>query len=269
MDQRPHVVLQLLGGFSLLCSGVPWDLTYSAQSVVSFLALRGPTDRARVATALWPEVERSRAGARLRTAIWRVQRSGVELLRTGPERIRLADVEIDVDALLSGAYQQQSQLPPRIQLWGEFLPGWYDDWVIIERERFRERRLTALQALAERLLRERQYAASLEVAMACIAAEPLREAGHDIVARVHLAERNYSEAVRHIESYRGMIRREIADDPSPRFAKMLEFARTPRPLTQGDQDLATDVSAMPPSNSGGEKGNTRQHRVGRPATGNI
>ena len=230
MPSSPHIILRLLDSFEVEKDGIAVQLTFSAQAVVSYLALRGPTDRHRIASALWPDVERSQAGARLRTAIWRVQKSSVALLRTTAERIGLAEIEVDVDQLLNGAYRRVAQLPPRAQLWGELLPGWYDDWVIVERERFRERRVRALETLAERLLLDERYAASLEVAMACIAAEPLRELGHEIVARVHLAERNYSEAVRHIESYRRLLRAEIEDEPPPQFSRMLEYARIPRPL---------------------------------------
>jgi DNA-binding SARP family transcriptional activator len=221
----------LLDGFEAEMDGVSTPLTFSVQSVVSYLALRGPTERHRVATALWPEVDRGQASARLRTAIWRALKSGLDLIRTTPAQLALAaGVDVDVHQLLDASYRAVAQVPPRTQLWGELLPGWYEDWVILEREQFRERRVNALEALAERLLAEKQYAASMEVAMACIAAEPLREGGHRIAARVHLAERNYSEAVRHIESYLQLLYAEIEDTPSRQIAEMLEYARLPRSL---------------------------------------
>ena len=36
---------------------------------------------------------------------------------------------------------------------GELLPDWYDDWVLLERERFRQLRLHALDALCDDLTR--------------------------------------------------------------------------------------------------------------------
>ena len=42
-----------------------------------------------------------------------------------------------------------------IMPWGvdaiDLLPGWYDDWALIERERFRQRVLHALEALSRQL----------------------------------------------------------------------------------------------------------------------
>ena len=156
---------------------------------------------------------------------------GGGVLEHSPGRLALAaSVDVDVHHLLEGRYQPEAQMPPRRQLCGELLPGWYDDWISLERERFRKQRLEALEALAARLLIEKQYGASLEIALACIGAEPLREKPHLIVAEVHLGERNYSEAVRHLESYSRLLRREIASEPSPRIARMLRYSRIPRPL---------------------------------------
>ena len=38
-------------------------------------------------------------------------------------------------------------------LYGELLPSWYDDWVLLERERLRQLRMHAWEALSEKLVR--------------------------------------------------------------------------------------------------------------------
>ena len=73
---------------------------------------------------------------------------------------------------------------------GELLPHWYDDWVVIERERFRQLRLHALDALCESLAAAGRYAAAVEAGRASVAAEPLRESAHRLLIQAHLAEGN-------------------------------------------------------------------------------
>jgi hypothetical protein len=58
---------------------------------------------------------------------------------------------------------------------GELLPGWYDDWVMFERERLRQLQLHALETMAHRLAKEHRYADAVDVALAAVRLEPLRE----------------------------------------------------------------------------------------------
>ena len=76
VQHRPTTVLNLLRGFALVVDREPVPLVWTAQRLVAFLALHGrPVGRAYVAEALWPETTALQAGANLRTALWRAQRS--------------------------------------------------------------------------------------------------------------------------------------------------------------------------------------------------
>ena len=55
---------------------------------------------------------------------------------------------------------------------GELLPGWYDEWVTVERERYRQLRLHALEEVCDRLLRHGQYPQALMVVLAAVSGEP-------------------------------------------------------------------------------------------------
>ena len=110
---------------------------------------------------------------------------------------------------------------PGALLRGELLPDWYDDWLIIERERFRQLRLHGLEALSERLLALERYGEAAETALSAIAGEPLRESAHRALIRVHLAEGNPSEALRHFELFRRMLADELGLPPSPRLATLM------------------------------------------------
>jgi len=107
------------------------------------------------------------------------------------------------------------------------LPGWYDDWVIFERERLRQRMLHALEALAVRLTRLRRYAEAVEAALVAVAAEPLRESAQRVLLQVYRAEGNLCEAQRAYRQYADLLRRELGVRPGPDLVR----------LAQGDSAL--------------------------------
>jgi DNA-binding SARP family transcriptional activator len=96
----------------------------------------------------------------------------------------------------------------------DILPDWYDDWALTERERFRQLRLHALEAVCEVLVREGRYAQALMAGLAAVAAEPLRESAHRLVVRAHLGEGNLYEAYRQYRSCAALLESELGLAPS-------------------------------------------------------
>jgi DNA-binding SARP family transcriptional activator len=103
----------------------------------------------------------------------------------------------------------------------DLLPGWYDDFVIFERERLRQRLLHALEALSRLLVDARRYAQAVEVALEAVHAEPLRESAHRTLLEAHLAEGNLVEARRGYCGYRDLIRRDLGVEPDPALAALV------------------------------------------------
>jgi DNA-binding SARP family transcriptional activator len=95
----------------------------------------------------------------------------------------------------------------------DLLPGWYDDWVLCERERTQQLRVRALESLAEILL-TRDTSLALAAAMTAIRLDPLRDRAHRAVLRVHLADGNEVAALRHYDSFCEQLRREMGLSPS-------------------------------------------------------
>ncbi len=106
-------------------------------------------------------------------------------------------------------------------LTGELLPDWYDDWLLLERERYRQLRLHALEALAVRLTALSRYGEAVETALAAVAGEPLRESAHRVLMSVHVAEGNPAEALRHYELLRELLRTELGLEPSPELQELV------------------------------------------------
>ncbi|MDO9443923.1 MAG: bacterial transcriptional activator domain-containing protein, partial [Dehalococcoidia bacterium] len=101
------------------------------------------------------------------------------------------------------------------------LPDWYDDWAIMEAEEWRQLRLHALDALAQRLLAEGRFGDAVSAALAAMRADPLRESACATLIRVHLAEGNQSEAVRTFEQYQAVLADELGIEPTPALRALL------------------------------------------------
>ena len=195
--------LQLLDCFALTCDGRHISVPRSAQRLLAFLALHlQPLRRAHVAASLWLDSPEERAFASLRSALWRLQQAGGDVIDVRGVQLALApSVRVDYRdaACLSRALLDRAatDVHPAIAwgaLTGELLPDWDEDWVSVEREYHRHLSLQALEALSERMLAAGALPQALDVALAVFAREPLRETAHRLMIRVHIADGNSYEA---------------------------------------------------------------------------
>jgi DNA-binding SARP family transcriptional activator len=195
---------------------MPVNVVRSAERLLAFLALRGPIARAVVAGTLWAGVPEHQAFASMRTAIWRCNRAVAGLVTSGHARIGLARyVRLDV------AETRESDPLPSLRS-RELLPGWYDDWVIFERERQRQIRLHSLEEAADRLAAAGRYSASLEYSLEAVGCDPLRESAHRAVIVAHLGENNVAEAVREFRRFRRLLVAELGIEPSENLTSLVE-----------------------------------------------
>jgi DNA-binding SARP family transcriptional activator len=238
------VRLALLDAFELRCDDEVVSLPPSAQRLLALLALHDrPLLRPHVAGTLWLDTPEERASANLRSSLWRLNRPGPKLVEATSFQLRLApEVRVDVRETAALAHQllaasdaptgSETDLDPE-RLTGELLPDWYDDWVLLERERLRQLSLHALEALGERLLDASKMGAALEAALAAITMEPLRESSHRLLIRIHLAEGNAAEAIRAFELCRRLFREQLGLEPSPQLAQLVDNASLAMPTGSG------------------------------------
>jgi DNA-binding SARP family transcriptional activator len=200
------------------------------------LALLGLRDRAlmrvNVAGTLWPESSDQHGFSSLRSAIGRLNRMTRDAVTVTPLDLSLADsVTVDIresrvlahrlldantslsDAELSAAAVAALSV--------DVLPDWYDDWVMVEAEEWRQLRLHALEALADRLLAQGRFGEATCAALAAVRAEPLRESARAALIRAHLAEGNQSEALKEFGSYRALLQTELRLEPTPRLRELV------------------------------------------------
>ena len=227
--------LDLLDGFRLRHGAKTIRLQPNVQRVLAFLALQErPLQRLYVAGRLWTDSAQGIANANLRTALWRLRHPACRLVEATATDMALAkDVVVDVREAAMRAQRvlagraQRDDLAALIAA-GDLLPDLYDDWVVIERERFRQLRLHALERLCEEYRDAGHFAEAAEAGLAAVATEPLRESAHRALIRSHLAEGNLGEAARDYEMYRELARRQLGVAPSERLRALIASVVTER-----------------------------------------
>ncbi|WP_433727449.1 AfsR/SARP family transcriptional regulator [Actinoplanes sp. CA-051413] len=200
------------------------EVPEGSKRLLVFVALRRRrVERRCVAGALWPVGGDERASGNLRSALWRLRLAGIDLIDADKWSLRLGDrVGVDVHAVSDWANRlirhtaagadlaMPAVLPEALDL----LPGWYEEWALMERERIRQQALHALEALSRKLVQAGRYAEAVDAALMAVNVEPLRESAQRALIEVHLAERNWIEGRRAFEAYRQLVRRELGAEPS-------------------------------------------------------
>ncbi|MFD1150037.1 AfsR/SARP family transcriptional regulator [Saccharothrix hoggarensis] len=232
---RGRTQVRLLGGFEFHHDGHRVQLGASAERPDARLALRGaPVGGGRVAAVLWPDASATRAAANLRSVLWRMPPGTDASVVSTRDQLRLADdVTVDLHAaddlalrVLDGdmAPVDADNLGVAVRqlLFQDLLPEHTEDaWLLEERERFRQLRLHALEALCRMLSAKGLGGLAIEVGLAALHADPYRESAHRALIDVHLAEGNRREAARQFEECRRLLHDELGISPSDALTQLI------------------------------------------------
>jgi DNA-binding SARP family transcriptional activator len=206
---------------------------------------------------LWQCVDDTRAAGNLRSALWRLRGAGIDIIVADKWSLQLIDdIDIDLDGAVRWAERIVRNAARKDDLESiadraralDILPGCYDDWVITERERIRQRTLHALEAVSRLLTQCGRCGEAVEAAMMAVHAEPLRESAQRALIEAHLGEGNLIEARRSYMLYEKLFMRELGIAPSPSLtaAVRLEPARGFRSQRQTQLDpekVAVNIAA--------------------------
>jgi DNA-binding SARP family transcriptional activator len=224
-------VLHLFGGPYLSLTGRRREVPEGSKRLLVFVALhRGPIERRLAAGSLWPVNDDLRASGNLRSALWRLRTVGLDVVTADKWSLRLSNgVAVDLHELNDWAARlirgvprhDDLTLPPEWPAALDLLPGWYDDWVLMERERLRQRVLHALEALSRLLTGQGRHAEAVDAAMAVVTTEPLRESAQRVLIEAHLAEGNWVEGRRTLEAYRALLYRELGVEPAAELGALV------------------------------------------------
>jgi DNA-binding SARP family transcriptional activator len=218
----PALRLRVLCGFEARVDGKLIKLPSNVERVLAFLAIRNrPQYRATVASTLWLDSTEERAAANLRTALWKarqcvgefIQLHGAQLSLNPGVHTDLVDLMNRTRRLLGDGGLQADDSDP-IGLDGDLLPDWDEEWIIFERERMRQLRIHALEALCHKLSLSGHPGPAIDAGLAAVAAEPLRESAQRVLIEAHLREGNIAEARRQYHLYRELLWDSLGIEPS-------------------------------------------------------
>jgi SARP family transcriptional regulator, regulator of embCAB operon len=224
--------LSLLGRFVFATGPAPVTLAPGSQRLLAFVALAGRAVRRDLAAGvLWPQVSEHQAHTSLRAALRRLGARAPGVMRADGCNVALvAEVGVDLHdrQVVARQFVQDSDaiaadVAAAAVEWlsAELLPGWYEDWVLLEAENWRQLRLHALEAAAGVLARAARYGQALAAAQAAVDADPLRESPHCALIAVHLREGNQSEALRAFDRYRRRLDAALGLEPTERLRALL------------------------------------------------
>lgn len=220
---EPDVRLRLTSEFQLLLGGRQVGVSHGVERLLAFLAIaRQPMHRSRIAGQLWPDVAEWRALGNLRSVLWRLRRVLAQTIRSLDDRLTL-DPAVHVDLLelseLSTHLLDEvdgvavRRLPELVQA-TDILPGWEEEWLVIERERFHELRLRALERVCEAMIMRGDTRHGVQACLAAVEAEPFRESAQRLLVRMHLVEGNRAAALRSYLAFRDLVESELGIEPS-------------------------------------------------------
>lgn len=235
-----RIMLRVLGRFDLVAGSRAIPLGTNCQRLLTLLAVRDcHVSRPCAAGTLWPEATASRANANLRSVLWRLQRCCPQAVEASFYDIRLApEVTVDIQEVCTIARHLLDRSIARdaaglskalsCNLYDDIVPDLGDEeWLVVERERYRQLHLHALESLSEELIAIGWYGAAVEAALGVTRIDPFRESARQLLVRAYLAEGNQFEARRQLKDYRNLLRSELGLEPTDRFLRLIQ---SPAPL---------------------------------------
>ena len=109
---------------------------------------------------------------------------------------------------------------------GELLPGYYEDWILMERERLAESYLQALRQLVKGLAQAHEPRRALDYAQRAVQAAPLREELHRDLMVLYTAIGQPSSALRQYQELENLLRTELNAPPSETTRKLARAIET-------------------------------------------
>ncbi|HIE22319.1 MAG TPA: hypothetical protein EYP73_06955, partial [Acidimicrobiia bacterium] len=255
----------LFGGFFMERGGraLPPIASRIGRSLFAYLVMhRGrPLQRDFLAGLFWPNLPEGRARRRLSHTLWQIQDTvgggpvahvvaTADTLTFDPTTPYWLDVEeFDgmFDALrisrhdtLLGRAGDVTTLRACVELYrGDFLAGFFDEWVTVEQDHYRQRYLMALSRLVEVAKAHGDYEEALAYARRLTHHDPLREEAHQEVMRLCFLLGRTSDAVQQFERCKSVLAEELGTEPSEStvalYRRILRHRRAAiRPL-QGEE----------------------------------
>jgi len=249
--------IHLFGGFLLERGGaaLPPIASRAGRSLFSYLAMhRGrPLQRDLLAGSFWPDLPEGRARRRLSHTLWQIQDvvsdGQHQQLMVTPDTLTF-DVSqpfwLDVEEfdriydssrlshrdVSDGSAIDAGALRACVELYrGDFMAGFFDDWVISDQDHYRQRYMIALSRLVDVTKASGAYEEALSYARRLTHHDPLSEEAHQEVMRLCFLLGRITEAVQQYDRCRSVLADELGAEPSEQTTEL--FRRITRQRRAG------------------------------------
>ena len=263
--QMSQLTINLFGEFYLALDGKPIHTIQPGrqQTLLAYLVLHRttPLSRRRLAFLFWPDSNEMQAHANLRQLLHHIRHGwpGIDpylqlesrTLQWRPEQpftLDLAEFERWLEEAAAAErtgdrVAMRSALEQAVDLYrGDLLFSCYDDWVLLERERWRERFITTLDRLIVLLEELRDYPAAIVCAQRLLRHDPLHEVTYRRLMTLYAANGERASALRTYHSCVTALQRELEVEPQTAtqelYARLLEL--TGQPAGQPAPNAATN-----------------------------
>ena len=217
--------------------GVLHELAWRDAALLAWLAIEGPTPRARLAALLWPDSSTESARNSLRQRLFQLRKQvGTDLVAGTTTLALAAGVGHDLadgDGVLGSA---------PCEVGGEFA-----QWLELQRGRRHARVRESLVELAEMAERARDWADALVHARELLALEPLSEDAHRRVMRLHYLAGDRAAALLAFDQCEKLLKDEVGAKPSATTLALLATIEqaTPRVLAAASPSVPASVLRPP------------------------
>jgi predicted ATPase/DNA-binding SARP family transcriptional activator len=224
----PTLRIRLLGDFHLMLDDqvITSVISPRVQSLLAYLVLHSqtPLSRQRLAFLFWPDSTEDQARTNLRQTLHLLRQAlpdsshffqsdgqMVQWLPNSPFTLDVAEFEEAIQQAESAMALQQA-----VGLYqGELLAGWYDDWVLPERERLQQQFIGALERLIRLFENQNDYRSAIQYAERLLRSDPLREETYQLLIRLHARGSDRTGALRAYQTCATVLKRELSVEPSP------------------------------------------------------
>jgi ABC-type oligopeptide transport system substrate-binding subunit/DNA-binding SARP family transcriptional activator len=222
--------------------------TLKSRSLLAYLVLHRdrPHPRERLVDLFWGDRPERRARRSLTTALWHIRRclpeedlilSELNTVQFDPK----SELWLDVDEFQARAsLHELASLQSAVALYrGDFLDGFYDDWIITERYRLEHLFCEALTHLMIAQEKRGDYEAVLATAARLLQQDPLREDAHRVIMRAYCRLGRRNEALEQYQRCCRIVRDELGVEP------MTETSELNQQILDGRFAVGRDTGAIP------------------------
>lgn len=234
--------VKLLGQFEVKLGGKPAAIpSRPAQALFAYLILNANAAhrREQLAGLLWPDTSDENARSNLRHALWRI-RKAIETkqtylitddlsIRFDPDSQywldaraidRVAGIETTADDLIEALANYR----------GELLPGFYDEWITLERERLQAMFERKMEQLLDRLIAAQRWSETLEWGEKWIAFGQTPEPAYRAMMQAHAALGNMAKVAATFERCMQALRTDLGVEPSEQTRALYESVKSSKQM---------------------------------------